>query len=88
MFSGVGQAKRGVGEVVLVTKSMGRSISTVTFRVFLVQIGPLEDSAVWVDESRSVPGREAVRNNISEAVETLDALGLKIDSYVLHLVEQ
>lgn len=43
-----------------------------------MQIGPLEDSAVWVDESRTVPGREAVRN-IPESIETVDALGLPIE---------
>uniref|UniRef100_A0A0N5AA74 Exocyst complex component 2 n=1 Tax=Syphacia muris TaxID=451379 RepID=A0A0N5AA74_9BILA len=74
----VGQAKRGVGEVILVTKSLGRSVSSVTFRVFIVQVGPLEESAVWIDESRTVPGREAVRN-IPETIETVDALGLPIE---------
>ncbi|MFH4981588.1 hypothetical protein AB6A40_008297 [Gnathostoma spinigerum] len=74
----VGQAKRGVGDIVVVTKSGGRSSSNVKFRVFIVQIGALEESAVWVDESRSVPGREAVRN-IPENTNNLDVLGLKTD---------
>uniref|UniRef100_A0A0M3HWQ2 Exocyst complex component 2 n=1 Tax=Ascaris lumbricoides TaxID=6252 RepID=A0A0M3HWQ2_ASCLU len=74
----VGQAKRGVGEIIILTKSMGRSVSNVTFRVFVVQIGPLEESAVWVDESRTVPAREAIRN-IPETTESVDALGLKVE---------
>ncbi|VDK45330.1 unnamed protein product [Anisakis simplex] len=74
----VGQAKRGVGEIIIVTKSMGRSVSNVTFRVFIVQVGPLEESAVWVDESRTVPAREAIRN-IPETTESVDALGLKVE---------
>lgn len=57
---------------------MGRSVSNVTFRVFVVQIGPLEESAVWVDESRTVPAREAIRN-IPETTESVDALGLKVE---------
>ncbi|EJW84027.1 hypothetical protein WUBG_05060, partial [Wuchereria bancrofti] len=77
----IGQAKRGVGEVVLLTKSMGKSTSNVTFRVFIVQVGPLEESAVWVDETRTVPGREAVRN-VPETTAILDALGLAIESLV------
>uniref|UniRef100_A0AAF5PZT5 Exocyst complex component 2 n=1 Tax=Wuchereria bancrofti TaxID=6293 RepID=A0AAF5PZT5_WUCBA len=76
----IGQAKRGVGEVVLLTKSMGKSTSNVTFRVFIVQVGPLEESAVWVDETRTVPGREAVRN-VPETTAILDALGLAIESH-------
>lgn len=75
---GVGQAKRGIGEVVLLTKSMGKSTSNVTFRVFIVQVGPLEESAVWVDETRTVPGREVVRN-VPETTTIVDALGLKIE---------
>ncbi|VIO96336.1 Probable exocyst complex component Sec5, putative [Brugia malayi] len=76
----IGQAKRGVGEVVLLTKSMGKSTSNVTFRVFIVQVGPLEESAVWVDETRTVPGREAVRN-VPETTAIVDALGLTIESH-------
>uniref|UniRef100_A0A914RSG7 Exocyst complex component 2 n=1 Tax=Parascaris equorum TaxID=6256 RepID=A0A914RSG7_PAREQ len=57
---------------------MGRSVSNVTFRVFVVQIGPLEESAVWVDESRTVPAREAIRN-IPESTESVDALGLRVE---------
>lgn len=75
-LSGVGQAKRGVGEIVLVTKSGGRSTSNVIFRVFIVQVGPLEESAVWVDESRTVPGRETVRN-VTQSSAPADALGVK-----------
>ncbi|VDM95149.1 unnamed protein product [Thelazia callipaeda] len=76
----VGQAKRGVGEVVLLTKSMGKSTSNVTFRVFIMQVGPLEESAVWVDETRTVPGREVVRH-VPETTTSLDALKLKVESH-------
>lgn len=77
----VGTAQRGVGDILMATKSGGRGKSNVQFRVFIEQIGPLQPSSVWVDESRTVPGREAVRN-ITEANESTDALGLTIDPYV------
>ncbi|KIH50598.1 IPT/TIG domain protein, partial [Ancylostoma duodenale] len=54
----LGQANRGLGEVKIATKSGGRGICNVKFRVFIAQVGPLEESAVWVDETQTVPGRE------------------------------
>lgn len=75
----VGPAKRGVGDILIATKSGGRGKSDVQFRVFIEQIGPLQPSCVWVDETRTVPGREIVRN-IAETNESTDALGLNVDS--------
>ncbi|VDP39093.1 unnamed protein product [Heligmosomoides polygyrus] len=46
------------------------------FGVFIAQIGPLEESSVWVDETQTVPGREAVRT-VAQTTEERDALGLK-----------
>ncbi|VDM71264.1 unnamed protein product, partial [Strongylus vulgaris] len=57
---------------------------------FIAQVGPLEESAVWVDETQTVPGREveelpilewfshlqAVRT-VAQTTEERDALGLK-----------
>ncbi|CAI2339363.1 unnamed protein product [Caenorhabditis sp. 36 PRJEB53466] len=71
----VGQAARGPGEVRIATRSGGRGISNVKFRVFITQIGPLEESAVWVDETRTVPGREAIRS-VPQIQDERDALGL------------
>uniref|UniRef100_A0A915E8Q1 Exocyst complex component 2 n=1 Tax=Ditylenchus dipsaci TaxID=166011 RepID=A0A915E8Q1_9BILA len=48
------------------------------FRVFIEEVGPLQESCVWVDESRTVPGRNVVRT-IPETTETEDVLGLKVD---------
>lgn len=58
----VTQSKAVVGDVIVTTRTGGRGSSTVQFRVFTVQIGPLQESAVWVDESRTVPAlqRESV----------------------------
>lgn len=72
----LGQANRGLGEVKIATKSGGRGICNVKFRVFIAQIGPLEESSVWVDETQTVPGREAVRT-VAQTTEERDALGLK-----------
>ncbi|KAK6726821.1 hypothetical protein RB195_004870 [Necator americanus] len=71
----LGQANRGLGEVKIATKSGGRGICNVKFRVFIAQVGPLEESAVWVDETQTVPGREAVRT-VAQTTEERDALGL------------
>lgn len=67
-----------MGDIVIVTRSGGKGISTVQFRVLIEEIGSLQESSVWVDEHRTVPGRNVVRN-ILEATENEDALGLKID---------
>ncbi|KJH45737.1 IPT/TIG domain protein [Dictyocaulus viviparus] len=72
----LGQANRGLGDVKIATKSGGRGVCNVKFRVFIAQVGPLEESAVWVDESQTVPGREAVRT-VAQTTEERDALGLK-----------
>ncbi|VDO27135.1 unnamed protein product [Haemonchus placei] len=72
----LGQANRGLGEVKIATKSGGRGVCNVKFRVFIAQIGPLEESAVWVDETQTVPGREAVRT-VAQTSEEKDALGLR-----------
>ncbi|KAK0425378.1 hypothetical protein QR680_009169 [Steinernema hermaphroditum] len=74
----VGNAKRGLGEITICTRSGGRGISNVQFRVFPQTTGPLEESAVWVDEMRTVPGREVVRT-IQETNDNVDALGINVD---------
>ncbi|KAI6232964.1 Exocyst complex component 2 [Aphelenchoides fujianensis] len=71
----VGQAKRGIGEIVIVTKSGGRGISNVQFRVIIEQVGPLVESPIWVDESRTVPTRSAARQ-VTELPQNRDALGI------------
>ncbi|ESN97150.1 hypothetical protein HELRODRAFT_193281 [Helobdella robusta] len=46
-----GQAKVR-GDIIVTTRSGGVGSSTVQFRGFKIQIGPLQDSAIWVDESQ------------------------------------
>lgn len=73
-----GQAKRGIGDILIVTRSGGRGHSEVQFRVFIEQIGPLQESTVWVDESKTVPGRNLIRN-VGETNDNEDALELGVD---------
>uniref|UniRef100_A0A0N4ZV59 Exocyst complex component 2 n=1 Tax=Parastrongyloides trichosuri TaxID=131310 RepID=A0A0N4ZV59_PARTI len=74
----VGQAKRGAGDILLITKSGGKGISNVQFRVFVEEVNSLQESAVWVDESRTVPGRNVVRA-VQDNEENEDALGFPIN---------
>uniref|UniRef100_A0A7E4UPL3 Exocyst complex component 2 n=1 Tax=Panagrellus redivivus TaxID=6233 RepID=A0A7E4UPL3_PANRE len=74
----LGQAKRGPGDVVIVTHSGGRGNSEVKFRVFIEEVSPLQESSVWVDETHTVPGRNVVRA-MPEVSETDDMLGLRVD---------
>lgn len=45
---------KGKGDIIVTTKSGGVGSCTVGFRGFFMQIGPLQDSAVWIDESQSI----------------------------------
>ena len=54
------------------------------FRVFIEQIGPLQESIVWVDESKTVPGRNLLRN-VGETNDNEDALELGVDPLVFLL---
>ncbi|PVD24088.1 hypothetical protein C0Q70_14558 [Pomacea canaliculata] len=47
-------AGKGKGDVIVVTKSGGKGSCTVGFRGYFLQIGPLQESAVWIDESQTV----------------------------------
>lgn len=48
----IGNARRGLGDIIIVTRSGGRSVSNVQFRVLIEQVGPTTESSVWVDEVR------------------------------------
>lgn len=45
---------KGKGDVIVITKSGGQGSCTVGFKGYFVQIGPLQESAIWIDESQSV----------------------------------
>ncbi|XP_076112322.1 exocyst complex component 2-like isoform X2 [Mytilus galloprovincialis] len=45
---------KGKGDIIVITKSGGQGTCTVGFKGYYVQIGPLQESAIWIDESQSV----------------------------------
>ncbi|XP_048748841.2 exocyst complex component 2-like isoform X2 [Ostrea edulis] len=45
---------KGKGDVTVITKSGGVGSCTVGFKGYFVQIGPLQESAIWIDESQTV----------------------------------
>ncbi|KAL4119169.1 hypothetical protein QTP88_012014 [Uroleucon formosanum] len=67
---------KGRGDIILVTKSGGVGTSTVQFRGYHETIGPLKESAVWVEEAPLNWGRQ----NSSVAIFQLDdPLGLSVE---------
>ncbi|ELU06390.1 hypothetical protein CAPTEDRAFT_187059 [Capitella teleta] len=76
-----GQAK-GKGDIVVVTRSGGVGTCTVQFRGYNVQIGPLQESAVWIDETQTYHTMFS-RNRASSPVvteENDDPLGISDES--------
>ncbi|XP_062584867.1 exocyst complex component 2-like isoform X2 [Saccostrea cucullata] len=45
---------KGKGDIIVRTNSGGMGSCTVGFKGYFVQIGPLQDSAIWIDESQTV----------------------------------
>ncbi|XP_013403813.1 exocyst complex component 2 isoform X2 [Lingula anatina] len=45
---------KGKGDIVVTTKSAGTGTCTVGFRGYFVQTGPLQESAIWIDESQTL----------------------------------
>lgn len=45
---------KGKGDIIVITRSGGKGSCTVGFRGYFLQIGPLQESAVWIDESQTV----------------------------------
>lgn len=44
-------AAKGKGDIIVKTQSGGMGTSTVQFRAYMETIGPMKESAVWVEES-------------------------------------
>nr|XP_006811907.1 PREDICTED: exocyst complex component 2-like [Saccoglossus kowalevskii] len=72
---------KGKGDVILTTKSGGVGTCTVTFTGYFVSTGPLQGSAIWVDESTTVDGRLAAVHRTSSPtfLEDDNPLGLADD---------
>ncbi|KAK3764200.1 hypothetical protein RRG08_044127 [Elysia crispata] len=45
---------KGMGDIIPITRYGGKGSCTVGFRGYFLQIGPLQESAVWIDESQTV----------------------------------
>lgn len=45
---------KGKGDIQVITRSGGKGSCTVGFKGYFVQIGPLQESAMWIDESQTV----------------------------------
>ncbi|XP_029647749.1 exocyst complex component 2-like isoform X1 [Octopus sinensis] len=45
---------KGKGEIIVSTRTGGVGSCTVGFRGYFIQIGPLQESAIWIDESQTV----------------------------------
>lgn len=67
---------KGTGDVIVITKSGGKGSCTVGFRGYFLQTGPLQESAVWTDESQTVRanldhGRPAATTTLKEEEDPL-----------------
>lgn len=67
---------KGRGDIILVTKSGGIGTSTVQFRGYHETIGPLKESAVWVEEAPLNWGRQ---NSSVTIFQLDDPLGLSVE---------
>eukprot|EP00118_Oscarella_pearsei_P029069 m.3577 g.3577 ORF g.3577 m.3577 type:complete len:949 (+) comp9571_c0_seq2:58-2904(+) len=54
-------AGKGRGEVIVTTKSGGVGTCTVNFSGYIAEIGPLQESAVWIDEPDIAEGSDKVQ---------------------------
>ncbi len=76
--SGPGKVK---GDIIVITKQGGRGSCTVQFRGYHETIGPLKESALWVDESH-LTGLGRHRNLIPSSYQQDDPLGLSVENAV------
>ncbi|PVD20477.1 hypothetical protein C0Q70_18633 [Pomacea canaliculata] len=83
-------AGKGKGDIIVVTKSGGKGSCTVGFRGYFLQIGPLQESAVWIDESQTVRanldhGRTATAAPLKEEE---DPLGISDEGDKVKMTEE
>jgi len=70
---------KGRGDIIILTKSGGIGSCTVQFRGYHETIGPLKESAVWVDESH-LSGLGRHRSLIATSFQQEDPLGLSVEN--------
>ncbi|KAK7578051.1 hypothetical protein V9T40_010256 [Parthenolecanium corni] len=72
---------KGRGDILITTKSGGRGTCTVQFRGYHETIGPLKESAVWVEEA-PLPGLSWGHRSLSHSTYHLeDPLGLSVEEH-------
>jgi len=71
-------AKEGKGDIIIATKSGGIGSCEVQFKVFKETVGPLKESAVWVQEKYHPRRRKGVLAPVGGEAE--DPLGLDVES--------
>jgi len=71
-------AKEGKGDIIVATKSGGIGTCEVQFRVFKENVGPLKESAVWVNEKYHPRRRKGVLAPVGGEAD--DPLGLDVES--------
>jgi len=71
-------AKDGKGDIIIVTNSGGLGSCSVQFRTFKENVGPLKESAVWVNEKYHPRRRKGVLTPAGGEIE--DPLGLDVEN--------
>lgn len=70
---------KGKGDIIVTTKSGGKGTCTVQFRGYHETVGPLKESAVWVEET-PLPGLSWGHRSLSHSSYHLeDPLGLSVE---------
>jgi len=70
---------KGKGDIIVTTNSGGVGTSTVQFRAYHETIGPLKESAVWIEESPSQNFAWGRRTLAQSGLTQEDPLGLSIE---------
>ncbi|XP_017004132.2 exocyst complex component 2 [Drosophila takahashii] len=70
---------KGKGDIIVTTQSGGMGTSTVQFRAYHETIGPLKESAVWIEESPSQNFAWGRRTLAQSGLTQEDPLGLSIE---------
>lgn len=72
---------KGKGDIIIITKSGGKGTCTVQFTGYHETIGPLKESAVWVDESNLL-GTGRRRALVPSSYQQEDPLDLSVENTV------
>jgi len=79
-------AKEGKGDIIIATTSGGIGTCAVQFRVFKENVGPLKESAVWVNEKYHPRRRKGVMAPVGGEAD--DPLGLDVEGSAANFPEE